>query len=215
MAIRLRPLALLGTALKRCLLPVLACSSLGFAQAAYIDFEDLPPIPGNEDLTGYPITDQYADLGVTFTSGAYLVHWIPDAYVLSDLDQQDLIFRFTGDVLPTHVSFELGTVRPTDVRWRGATGRGENIRIDGEGPGQVSFASQAGIALVKVTFPFYVKGPGHIGLDNLYFGAVPAVPEPAPLGLAGVGLLTLLAVALRKQRPSWAKAAPPLDNFED
>lgn len=157
MAIPFRSLAL---AFKRCLLPLLACGSVGLAHAAFIDFEDL-------------------------------------------------VFRFTGDVLPTHVSFELGALRPTDVRWRGATGRGENIRLDGEGPGQVSFASQAGIALVKITFPFYVKGPGHVGLDNLYFGAVPAVPEPAPLALGGVGLLTLLWAALHRRGPGGSSRATP------
>lgn len=186
MALRSRPVA---RALARALLSVLlgACASL--AHAAFIDFEDLPPIPGNEDLNGYPVTDQYAHLGVSFQDNVYLVHWTEDATLVSFLDDSSLTlsFRFSG-ALPTHVSFDVMSGQPLSVRWRGATGRGENIEIDRGN--HVSFASQAGIALVKIVHPQGVRAD-YVSFDNLYFGSVPAVPEPEPLAMAGVGLLAL------------------------
>ena len=177
----------------RAALPLLLAAHASLAHAAYIDFEDLPPIPGNEDLTGYPVTDQYAHLGVTF-SGASLIHWTPNAYLLNWLaSSNDLLLTFSGS-LPTYVSFDLAAGQAISVRWRGDTGRGENIEWDwggGSSP-NVSFASLAGIKLVKIVLSDHAeRGSNLVYLDNLYFGNVPAVPEPAPMLLAGAGALVL------------------------
>lgn len=184
MALRSGPLV---RALARALLPMLLGVHATLAHAAFIDFEDLPPIPGNEDLNGYPVTNQYAHLGVTFEDNVYLVHWTENATLVSFLDDDSLSFRFSG-TLPTHVSFDVLSGRALSVRWRGATGRGSNIELDRGS--HVSFTSQAGIALVKIVHPVGVR-PDYITFDNLYFGSVPAVPEPAPFAMAGVGLLVL------------------------
>lgn len=185
MARRSRPLA---RTFARALLPVLLGASASLAHAAFIDFEDLPPIPGNEDLTGYPVTNQYAHLGVTFEDNVYLVHWTEDATLVSFLDDRTLSFRFTG-TLPTQVSFDVLSGQPLSVRWRGVTGRGSNIAIGSTS--HVSFSSEAGIALVRIARPDGVR-PDYVSFDNLFFaGNVPAVPEPAPFALAGVGLLAL------------------------
>lgn len=203
MALRSRPRV---RNIARTLLLVLLGACAAFAHAAFIDFEDLPPIPGNEDLTGYPVTTQYAHLGVTFQDNVYLVHWIEDASLVSFLDDGSLSFRFSG-TLPTQVSFDVLSGQPLSVRWRGATGRGENIELD-QGA-HVSFSSQAGVALVKIVHPVGVR-PDYAGFDNLFFagGNVPAVPEPAPFALAGVGLL---ALAWRRWRGHRAigKNCPP------
>jgi hypothetical protein len=181
-------MALRSRTFVRALLPILLGACATFAHAAFIDFEDLPPIPGNEDLNGYPVTTQYAHLGVTFQDNVYLVHWTEDATLVSFLDDGSLSFRFNG-TLPTNVSFDVLSGQPLSVRWRGATGRGENIELD-QGA-HVSFTSQAGIALVKIVHPVGVR-PDYVSFDNLYFAnGVPAVPEPAPFVMAGVGLLAL------------------------
>lgn len=174
-------------ALARALLPLMlgACATL--SHAAFIDFEELPPIPGNEDLWGYPIGDRYAHLGVHFGDNNSLVHWTPNAYPLVQ-PGEEFVLRFTGE-LPTYVSFQAWSATPMSARWRGATGRGSNLELDG-GFHHVSFASATGIALLKLTYPSGTR-PSFISLDNLYFGNVPAVPEPAPFAMAGVGLLAL------------------------
>lgn len=178
------------------LVTTLLAAQVGVSHAAFIDFEELPPIPGNEDLWGYPIGDRYAHLGVHFGDNNSLVHWTPNAYPLVQ-PGGEFVLRFTGE-LPTYVSFQAWSATPMSARWRGATGRGSNLELDG-GFEQVSFASASGIALVKLTYPSGTR-PSFISLDNLYFGNVPAVPEPAPLLLAaaGAGVLGWRARRARK-----------------
>lgn len=188
--------------LARAVLPALALFHLGVAQATWINFNDLPPpADGNQDITGYPVTDQYASRGVRF-DGGFLVHWTPDPYLLTHANSSDLLITFEAASRPRYVSFDLlpGS-RGSSVRYRDIHGQGANEWV-AFGGGHVSLSYDPGIALIKITSPYVGGEPPFFYLDNLYFGAVPAVPEPASLTALGAGLLVLAAARrlMRRRR---------------
>lgn len=196
--------------LARAALPALAMCHLGLAQAVWIDFNDLPPpADGSQDITNYPVTDQYASLGVRF-SGGYLVHWVEDPFLLTHANNGDLIITFAAASRPRYVSFDLleGS-RGSSVRYRDIHGTGANEWV-AFGGGHVDLAYEPGIALIKITSPYVHAEPPFFYIDHLYFGPVPAVPEPASVAMLAAGLLVLAAgwrITRRRRVPlSWPRS---------
>lgn len=197
-----RPLALAASAL-------LAAS----AQAALITFDELPWRP-IDSFYDYPVDTQYASLGVTFDIGYLSQTYYPSnppAYLNQYLlGGHDMRVTFSGS-LPSHVSFNMSSpygaasesyVAALDangnVVGRGRTG-GTYPAGDRDPPWAedlpyranryISFSSASGIAALS----FYDAYGSRLStsIDNLYFGAVAAVPEPTSLilGAAGLGVL--------------------------
>jgi hypothetical protein len=192
---------------------VLACSA---SHAVLLTFDELPwPEPGPDDPSPpyLPIDDHYADLGVTF-SGGLLSRWpgtvSPPQMVLGGYE---FSIHFTGE-LPRHVSFYITSTLSDAESWaiaqgpQGYTARGGTGGWPG-GPHPipypempvpnsfVSFSSPHGIERLDF-FNAYQQRFSAI-VDNLYFGPVPAVPEPAPLLLGAAGALAL--AIYRRRRP--------------
>lgn len=195
---------------------VLLATAAAAAQATLLTFEELPwPPPDPLQPVPYiPVDTQYASLGVSF-EGTMLTRW-------PDTTSQLLLFGNPGAIvfsgkLPLHVSFHITSTLADGESWAVASGPGGYSQRAGTGgwPGGeaphpypypedpvrnqwVSFSSASGIARLDL-FNAYNLRFGAL-VDNLYFGAVPAVPEPAPGTLAAAGLLCLAAAVLRPWR---------------
>jgi hypothetical protein len=185
-------------------LPVLALVHLGIANATLITFDDLPPpLPG--DFAKNPVTNQYASKGLLI-SGGYLTQPDPasknQALLASEFAQ--LIFL---DTLPTFVSLSVSSSLrdhiyvsasgPSFLQTITTSGYGGPLNSTPYMPNElVSFASPGGISFLRLS-DFYNFGVDAI-VDNVYFGAVPAVPEPPSWVLMGVGLLLFIAVKRKR-----------------
>ena len=194
------------------------------AQATFISFDERPRNPPGSvegDWRADPIYDEYASLGVSFQD-AYLMYTGSDpVYAKSQylLGGNGFGITFTDAVnLPTHVSLSFSAAWPDFISTVGAvdgTGRVVGYFDTGgltwAGPddgwvstpyqphSHASFFSEAGISRLF----FYAEGGTRLQgkIDNLYFGNVPAVPEPATLGLWVAGLAGL-AIAGYRRKPS-------------
>lgn len=201
MSIRNRSVA---TRLARYALPALAFAHLGVASATLITFDDLPPpLPG--DFFNSPLNDQYVSKGLLI-DGAFLTQPDPASKNQAFLGSNFATLTFLN-TLPTFVSLSVSAALQDQV-YVSANGPSfsQNVTTSGYAgpfnstpyrPNQlVSFASPGGISSLNIS-SFYNFRVDPI-VDNLYFGAVPAVPEAPASVLMGVGLLLLIAVARRR-----------------
>lgn len=188
-----------------------AAAALGLvaapATAALVTFEEIPFQQG--DMFGQPVIDQYAALGML----------VNDGYLGPGTDQylaggSGFSISFTGAALPRYVSFNMSSmdvpgaeayVRAFNGMQQVGFGRTGGVFPTENGPQQVlpyvpdrfiTFAAPEGISQLSFSNSYIHRFTASI--DNLYFGAVPAVPEPPALLLFAAGLPVLAAWARRR-----------------
>jgi hypothetical protein len=192
------------------------------AQATLITFDELPWVPIDAWFEN-PVTTQYASLGVTFESGflaqTYYSGTPPPHLNQYLLGGHDLQVSFSG-VLPHYVNFNMSSpygessesyVWALDAAHHVvAQGRTGGYYPDGsqDPPWRqdlpykenrpIFLSSSTGIAFLQFGDAYGSRLSSSI--DNLYFAAVPAVPEPASLALLGVGLVVLVVGRRRLPR---------------
>jgi hypothetical protein len=180
------------------------------AAAAFVTFEELAYEQGI--IFGQPITDQYASLGMLVNDG-YMGPG-PDQYLVGG---SGFSISFTGASLPRYVSFNMSSmdipgaeayVRAFHDEQQVGFGRTGGFFPTENGAQQVlpyvpdrliSFAAPEGISHLSFSNSYIRRFTASI--DNLYFGPVPAVPEPSALLLFAAGLPLLAAAARRRARP--------------
>ncbi|MBL0728003.1 PEP-CTERM sorting domain-containing protein [Piscinibacter sp. HJYY11] len=195
--------------LARALLPVLLGVHAALAQAVLITFDDLPPPDPEGGLAGTPVTNEYAPLGLLVNEGYLAGSGVPGTDQ-SLYGAPYLSLSFIGGTLPTYVSLYVSAPNRDRVfvDAAGPGGWARTVVTDGAGwptstpyrPNQyVSFHSETGISNLDLS-AFYFLRTGPV-IDDLYFGNVAPVPEPASLALGAAGVLTLWAVRRRRARP--------------
>jgi hypothetical protein len=189
-------------------LPVAAFAHMGIAHATLITFDDLPPpLPG--DFFNSPVTDQYLSKGL-LVDEAFLTR---DSVTMNQslFGTQFMHLTFVN-TLPTFVSLSVSSALQDQVYLTagGPGGFTKNVTTSGYGgpfnstpykPDElVSFANPGGISSIYLSSFYFTRVDPLV--DNLYFGSVPAVPEPSTLMLMSVGVAMLIAVSRRRQRKS-------------
>jgi hypothetical protein len=197
-----------GTLRRVCAL-LLLMASLS-AHAALITFDERARVPGTEPggdaWYSDPITNEYEAWGVV----------INDGYLVGERGSQQLLggpslsVSFTG-TLPTYVNLNFSSPIPPGEAWVTANGPGYGVTFGTGGEswnetGPIStpyhpnslaqFHSEQGIQQLSFSTAFSTRNTGLI--DNLYFGNVPAIPEPGTLALWAAGL-GVVAVAKRRR----------------
>lgn len=191
------------------------------AHATLITFDELPWHP-IDSFSDYPVDTQYAAQGVTFSSAYLAQSYTPDPqpphpnqYLLGAID---FTVTFSG-TLPQYVSFNMSSpYGESSESYVTAIGPGSTIVGTGRTGGYypdgtqeppyrqdlpyqdnryISFYSATGIRGLSFGDAYGSRLASSI--DNLYFGAVPAVPEPASLMLGAAGL-GVLAWARRRRK---------------
>jgi hypothetical protein len=192
------------------------------AQATFITFDELPWVPIDAFFEN-PVTTQYASLGVTFEV-AFLAQTYYSGTPPAHLNQyllggNSMQVNFSG-TLPHYVNFNMSSPYGSSSESYAVAvdaqgheiGRGRTGGLYPDGSQDppwrqdlpykenrlISFASQAGISSLY----FYDAYGSRLSssIDNLYFAAVPAVPEPAALALLGAGLVVLVVGRRRAPR---------------
>jgi hypothetical protein len=200
-----------GTLRRVCAL-LLVTTSLS-AHAALITFDERARVPGTDPWGDAwyadPITNEYDAWGVS----------INDGYLIGTPGSQQLLggpsfsVTFTG-TLPTYVNLNFSSPIPPGEAWVTASGAGYGVTFGTGGDSwseaandwvstpyhPYSFAhfhSEQGIQRLDFSTAFSTRNTGLI--DNLYFGNVPAIPEPTTLALWAAGL-GVVAAAKRRSR---------------
>jgi hypothetical protein len=192
-----------------------ACAS----HATLITFDERPWVLGPEEYAFWsnPIDGEYDALGVDFGT-AYLQPADPDSNFSKSqfiLGPNGYSISFTGSSLPTFVSLAFSSPIPDSratVRALGTNGQllgsadtggsyyenGELVSTPYHPLSHASFHSEAGIS--RLQFGTATGFRLEAKFDNLYFGNVPAVPEPASVALWAVGLGVLGMARWRRHR---------------
>lgn len=203
------------------------CALAPAAHATFISFDERPrtPLPGLDpfDWSADPLGDDYDALGVNIVEGYLQATGSDETYSKSQFlsGGNGFSITFAAGSLPTHVSLSYSSPylsnRATVVALNADSaevGRFDTGGLYFAGPDQgwlsdgrynahshASFVSSTGIARLY----FDVEGFDRVTakIDNLYFGNVPAVPEPASLAMlvAGLGVFGA-AWRRRKDLPS-------------
>jgi hypothetical protein len=207
----------------RCGMPLLLGCTVASVNATLITFDEYPYVPGppGDEYAWYadPIGNRYDALGVDIGDGFLRPPESDVVYTRSQflLGGPSFTIRFTGP-LPTYVSLSFTSPSPSLQATVSATGPGSfaamadtgGFRWGGPDVGFIetpyhahsiaSFHSAQGIA--QLDFSTYAISRTIGKIDNLYFGNVPAVPEPGALVLGAVGLGLIGAMAKRQRRAS-------------
>ena len=201
-------------------LPILSCAAAAAmtlasasAQATFITFDELPWVP-IDSFSDNPVTTQYASLGVTFQSG-YLAQTYYSGTPPAHLNQyllggNGLDVSFSG-TLPHYVNFNMSSpYGEASESYVWAYDANSNVVAQGRTGGYypdgsqdppwrqdlpyqanrpIFLSSSSGIAFLQFGDAYGSRLSSSI--DNLYFGVVPAVPEPTTIALlcAGLGVL--------------------------
>ena len=201
----------------RCAAALLLACAASASQATLITFDEHPYVFGPDEYAWYahPIGDVYDALGVDIADGYLRPIGTDNEYTASQylLGGPSFSIRFTG-TLPTYVSLSFASPSPPLQSTVTASGPGsfsDQAQTGGfywGGPdiglvetpyrphSTASFYSLQGIAQLDFSTHGISRNIGKI--DNLYFGNVPAVPEPASVVLWAAGL-GLIAIAARRR----------------
>jgi hypothetical protein len=181
------------------------------ATAAFVTFEEIPYEQG--EMFGQAITDQYASLGLLVNDG-YLAQGSGTGQFLAG--GSGFGISFIEAAQPRYVSFNMNSmdipgaeayVRAFNGTQQVGFGRTGGFFPTEDGPQQVlpyvpnrliSFAVPEGITHLSFSNSYIARFTASI--DNLYFGPVPAVPEPHALLLAAAGVPLLVGVARWRAR---------------
>jgi hypothetical protein len=206
------------TVLARATAAAIALASAS-AQATLITFDELPWVP-IESFFDSPVTTQYASLGVTFES-AYLAQsnysGAPPAHINQYLlGGHGMRVSFSG-TLPLYVNLNMSSpYGESSESYVTALDAGGNVVGQGRTGGYfpdgtqdppvrqdlpyqdnrpIFLSSSSGIAFLQFGDAYGSRLSSSI--DNLYFAAVPAIPEPTTIALLGAGL-TVLGLGRRR-----------------
>jgi hypothetical protein len=183
------------------------------AQATFITFDELPWVP-IDSFSDNPVTTQYASLGVTFQSGylnqTYYSGTPPPHINQFLLGGNGLNVSFSG-TLPHYVNFNMSSpYGEASESYVWAFDANSNVVAQGRTGGYypdgsqdppvrqdlpyrenrpIFLSSSSGIAMLQFGDAYGSRLSSSI--DNLYFGSVPAIPEPATIALLGAGLAVL------------------------
>ena len=174
------------------------------AHATLINFDDLPPLVGDDPSEPTPVTNQYAALGVLFDTAAIAtdvagVRSGPNG--ITDFYGPDMEIRFTG-LLPTSLSMFVSSANQDSIFIDifGADGLLGSIATDGwRGTEEMStpyrdqqLVAFAGAPISYLHVASFYFRRGSLLIDDLTFTHDSAnVPEPTGLSLLVVGLAML------------------------